>query len=330
MRLGEAFAQYFKQETGLPVAWGRALSAKLPTYLRQVVELHECEVDSERAVAVLLRDESRIRGARAFVTQIEQALRAAGEADSAFCLVADSLPSYLRRRLVGFRVPFVVVGEQIYWPRLGYLMTNQRPQRKGTAVTERLSPVTQAVFIAMLLRQLPTPASATAMAEPLGYTAMSMSRAIKELEGNGLVRAEPHGRERVVELADAPQALWQKAQPWLRSPVRETVRVMAADIAKWSLPRAGESALAECSLLGAPAEPVYAIASRAWRRLGRELELIPVQDDGTCLVELWRYPPEASARDGRVDPLSLDLSLRDNADERVEQAVEEMLEAMPW
>lgn len=331
MALCKAFAQYFKQETGLPVAWGHALSAKLPPYLRQLMDLHECMVDSESAVAVVLRDESRIRGTRAFVNQIEKALSAVGKGDSAYCLVADKLPSYLRRRLVGFRVPFVVIGEQIYWPRLGYLMTNQRSQRReGAAPTERLSPATQAVFIAMLLRQLPMPASATAMAEPLGYTAMSMSRAVKELEGNELVRAKPQGRERVVQLADSPQALWQKAQPLLRSPVRETVRVMAADIAQWSLPWAGESALAEYSLLGPPAEPVYAMASRAWRRLGQGLELIPVQDDGTCLVELWRYPPEASARDGCVDRLSLDLSLRDHTDERVEQAVEEMLEALLW
>ncbi|WP_244263415.1 hypothetical protein [Thioalkalivibrio sp. AKL17] len=330
MTLGKAFARYFEQETGLPVTWGRALPANLPTYLRQLLELHECTVDGERAVAVLLRDESRIRGTRAFVAQIEKAMELAGEADSAYCLVADALPSYLRRRLVGVRVPFVVVGEQIYWPRLGYLMTNQRSQRRGAAPTERLSPATQAVFVAMLLGQIAMPASATAMAEPLGYTAMSMSRAIKELEGNGLVRTELHGRERVVELAAPPKDLWQKAQPWLRSPVRETVRVMATDIAEWSLPRAGESALAEYSLLGPPAEPVYALASRAWRRLGQGLELIPVQDDGTCQVELWRYPPEASAREGCVDPLSLDLSLRDRTDERVEQAVEEMLEALPW
>lgn len=327
---GERVARYLEREMGLAVTWGQPLSAKLPAYLRQLLELRDFTVDGERCVAVVLRDEGRIKGGRSFVEQIEKALSLAGEADGSYCLVADELPSYLRRRLVEWRFPFVVVGQQIYWPRLGYLMTKQRPQRREGAPTETLSPATQAVFIALLLGQLPYPASPTAMAQWMGYSAMSMSRAIKELEGNGLVRSEARGRTRVVDFPAAPRDVWERAQPWLRSPVRDTVRVMARDVSGLGLVLSGESALAACTMLSAPSEPVYAIAGRAWRHLGKELETIPVEDDGTCRIELWRYPPEVTARDGHVDPLSLALSLRDHGDERVEQAVESLMETLPW
>ena len=42
-------------------------------------------------------------------------------------------------------------------------------------------------------------------------------------------------------------------------------------------------------------------------------------------MELWRYDPKMLASDGYVDRLSLALALSDDNDERVEEAVEEML-----
>ena len=42
-------------------------------------------------------------------------------------------------------------------------------------------------------------------------------------------------------------------------------------------------------------------------------------------VEMWRYDPRKLSKGKMVDGLSLALSLREDADERVEEAVEEML-----
>ena len=63
----------------------------------------------------------------------------------------------------------------------------------------------------------------------------------------------------------------------------------------WS---AGETALAQYSSLAAPVEPVYALASRQWRSLAADVPLIPMPDMGTCVLELWRYPPEGAALQG--------------------------------
>ena len=43
-------------------------------------------------------------------------------------------------------------------------------------------------------------------------------------------------------------------------------------------------------------------------------------------LELWRYDPGKLSEGNCVDPLSLALSLQNDQDERVEMAVEEMLE----
>ena len=42
-------------------------------------------------------------------------------------------------------------------------------------------------------------------------------------------------------------------------------------------------------------------------------------------VEMWRYSPQKLSTRNIVDELSLALALQEDADERVEEAVEEML-----
>lgn len=42
-------------------------------------------------------------------------------------------------------------------------------------------------------------------------------------------------------------------------------------------------------------------------------------------VEMWRYNPRKLSKRNVVDELSLALALREDADERVEEAVEKML-----
>lgn len=45
-------------------------------------------------------------------------------------------------------------------------------------------------------------------------------------------------------------------------------------------------------------------------------------------VDMWRYNPRKLSMRNTVDELSLALALREDADERVEDAVEEMLNGL--
>ncbi|MDD2510474.1 MAG: hypothetical protein PHP26_06240 [Syntrophomonas sp.] len=44
-----------------------------------------------------------------------------------------------------------------------------------------------------------------------------------------------------------------------------------------------------------------------------------------CALELWKYDPRLICGDGKADVLSLAISLKDVADERVEQMLDEIL-----
>jgi hypothetical protein len=60
------------------------------------------------------------------------------------------------------------------------------------------------------------------------------------------------------------------------------------------------------------------------------VEEITHPEPGCAQLELWRYSPERLAKQGCVDRFSLWLSMQDVGDERIEMALEEMMEANSW
>jgi len=77
--------------------------------------------------------------------------------------------------------------------------------------------------------------------------------------------------------------------------------------------------------------PTHAVFERELRGLAQNgtVSFAETRDDAVAVVEGWAYNPMLLARDGRIDPLSLYLSLRESPDERVQGALEQMLEEMP-
>ena len=59
--------------------------------------------------------------------------------------------------------------------------------------------------------------------------------------------------------------------------------------------------------------------------MGKSASVKLQNSDEQCAVELWRYDPRKLAGGDCVDRLSLALALREDRDERIEEAVEEML-----
>ena len=327
--LGQRFALYASQVMGLPVSWGRAVATRLPAYLAHRYEPYHIDVDGHAWYAIVLKDDEPLTPTL-LRKQVEQLLDLIDAGAEEYCLVTEQLPPYLRQRLAELRMPFVIPGRQLYWPALGNAATRQRERRTPVASVERITPAAQQLLIAMMLARLPRPMTVTESAKILQYSAMAISRAVKDLEGAGLIVSTQHGRQRVFTPRGKSDEVWAKALPMLQSPVIDTVRVMSDDLPKAFVVAAGETALAQRSELVAPQEPVYAIASRKWNRELSKMRVIPTRDEGTCRIELWRYAPEPTAEQGAADALSVYLSLRDHADERVQQALETMMEHVPW
>jgi DNA-binding transcriptional ArsR family regulator len=298
----------------------------LPQYLKQRYSLYEVAIDRRWFLGILLEDNTDFRPAT-FEKHLRQIIQHTDNFEG-YCLIAEDLPGYVRKRLVERKIPFVVPGLQMFWPELGVAIQSRKAKIDLSPV-EVISPATQVVLVLALTGGISEPVTAKVLAERLHYTTMTMSRALDELEGNEIATVERKGRERLL-YPDQVKPLWEKALPFMRNPVRETVRIEEKRLPQNMRIAAGETALAKESVLVPPREPVYALGRESWKRIAITTEKIPVEDTGTCLVQLWRYNPALFAVDGSIDPFSLYLSLKDEADERVQSALEEMMEKTLW
>lgn len=242
--------------------------------------------------------------------------------------LAESLSSFNRQRLIAYKVPFIIPDNQMYLPDLG--MDLKEHFIKVRSKTERLGPAAQVVVLYMLINHHLDSVTPKELADSLGYSMMSMSRAGDEIEVAGLAEVSFQGKRRVIKFDQNRRKLWEKALPFLKNPVKKRLWVNA--FKDHALFVAGESALARYSMLAFPKRPVYAISARGWKKLQNEMsvEVFPYPDEAEFQLEVWRYDPQMITEGETVDPLSLYLSLKETEDERIESALEEMMEKIQW
>ena len=243
--------------------------------------------------------------------------------------VRGRMTSYNRKRLIEHKVPFVVPGNQMYLPMAG--LDLREHFRRQIEPPTRLSPATQVVVLHWLLKGTDEPLIPAHIANQLGYSAMTMTRALDELEAHELGEVTRHGKERQLRFAGARRDVWTKAQPLLRSPVTKRLCIHQPQPAPEGV-QAGLAALSHYSMLAAPQYRVLAVYGQDWNRLPiwHDKTPIPLQDPEAMEIEVWRYKPNLLANHGVVDPLSLYLSLENDEDERVQSALEEMLRRITW
>lgn len=324
----EEFMRYVHAITGQQVMVSDYIHKGLPAYLAQSYKLYSLLIGEEQYLGVLLKDASDFRPAT-YEKHLAQLFKLVEGGFCGACLMVSLLPVYVRNRLVERGLSFVVPNTQLFWPELGAAVKARRWTRTSPKV-ELLSPVTQAVVLYVLNQKTAEPCTPKLLAEKLGYSAMSMTRALNELEANQLGVVSREGKERYLTFPDGLRALWLNALPYLRSPVREELHIHEADIAQGMFFVAGESALSVGSLLASPNEPVFAVDANTWKSTAKNIQIIPIKDVGTCLIQVWRYDPKPYACDNKVDDFSLYLSLRQHHDERVNIALDELLENRKW
>lgn len=324
-----AIQQYLHDSLGLTAKIRPWLgAAKLPYFLQEAFDTSELTLLGHPALLAKNRRAGKA-GLADLRAQLNK-LRIAAKLPVIY--VTDALASYERKRLVEQQVPFLVPGNQLYLPDLGIDLREYFHQTvQAPAIA--LSPATQALLIAALLhkpwRADWEPAEIVAN---LGYTPMTLSRAVRELTAAGIVTLKRRGRERHLHTDRSPLEVWEQAKPMLRSPVKRTSWVRPTP--KWMPPKvrvAGMSALAQLSLLAEPPIPVYAVSAAQWKVATHAgVKLLMEPGEGCCEWQMWSYSPELLQDSRTVDPVSLTLSLQHETDERVQLALEELRKHLPW
>ncbi len=327
-KTSSTLSAHLKETLGIDVAvepWSEA--ARLPPYLRERYSFFRMDLPGLPCVVMIDRDTERNTPAAIGKHRQQVAARWSG----GVLYAAGTLSATDRARLVAAKVPFVIPGRQLYLPPLG-IDFRERFSSSGT-FSGYLSPVAQLIILGTILGKEWVDSTPTDLAKRLGYTKMTIGRAFGEIEAAGLAAVRQAGRSKRLSFAAAGKDLWRAALPALRSPVK-AVAEHPMPVERLNLFLSGLSALSDYTDLAPPEKPTFAAwASEATgtippRKGG------PSRPDGEpaeqVLLERWTYDPAILGEDRRVDRLSLYLSLHGTPDERVEKALDELLEGVPW
>ena len=287
--------------------------SSLPGYLVSAYDIRGVRLDGVDAVI------ATPKGPLPTVTAIQkQMAKISMLTGSPAILIADNLTSRQRNCLLRDRVPFISEGKQIYLPFMGIYLS-ERFSAEATP-KETMLPSAELLLLYYIYSGCGKIKTSEA-AEKLGLTATSVSRASKQLVQFGLLVAERKGVDKLIFSEKSPKELFSTAKSLMPNPVKRVVYAAKNELIP-GLMYSGISALSEYTMINPSETEYYAATGVSGIRTSDRLD-DPVEQ---CAVEIWRYDPKKISNGKCVDRLSLALSLSDNADERIEGAVEEMLE----
>lgn len=323
----EELKKYLKETLAIEISfrkWNE--QKKLPFFILDAYEFFETSLLTSPCLFMISKDENeRTPG------EIQTHWKTVAKKWNATCVyISNSISSYNRQRLIQHHIPFIVPKNQMYIPDFGLdLREHFRQQRIEKQI---FSPATQTVIISFLLSDKNKPLIPSELAARLKYSPMTMTRVFNELEVAGIGKIVNRGKERLWIFEESKKTFWEKTNSMLRSPIKKQEAMKLLPGCKMpDLPLSGISALAETTLINPPSLPVYAMGLEKHRQTdvpkGMHTSNI---DEANLILQIWHYNPELFSDERKVDPFSLYLSLKETKDERVEEALEELMEKIKW
>ncbi len=237
--------------------------------------------------------------------------------------VSPKLSFYQRDVLLKNQIPFISEGKVIYLPFLGSFIQNKTDTEP--LVMKEFQPLTQLFFIAFLLSKKKNVA-VSEIANALGITPSSLTRVISQLSNISLLRIEKRGVNKYLSYDCSSKELFEAALPFLINPVKKFGYVNKAED-DTTLTISSYSALAGYSMLNHHSS-ISIFASSDLSKWKDKMREHLYDEDYDTAIEIWRYDPSLTAKNGIVDRISLFLSLRGSDDVRVEIALEEMMDTL--
>lgn len=286
----------------------------LPIYISANYEFYGAIIDDQRCIVITPLDDLPT------IPSLKKQIKRIQEVDNVpVVLELSSVSSYRKKSLIENKIPFVTK-KQIYLPFIGTLLTSENETERQTVQTFMFS--TQQLVLFYLYNNKPKLYVAEAT-EKLPFTAMTLSRAVKQLEAVGLFMITKDGVNKVIESKYNRWELFNKVEKYLSTPVRKVGYIEKSNLTE-DMVIAGESALAEKTMLNPSRLVTYAVYEKLFDKKLLVNEL--VDTDKQIRLELWAYNPKQFADGNMADTLSVALSFGGNTDERIEETVEELLE----
>jgi len=326
MRDLDNLADYIKVVTGGPANFrpiDPAVLAGLPVYLARRFDIRELHVfGCTLAIALVIAEDQFDLSQLA-----KQRNTLADKLGRDVVLVLPRIRSHERNRLILKQIPFIVPGRQMYLPMM---LVDLREAFSAPAhvKTDAISWVAQVLLLRHLQFSNIEEQPLSQVALTLGYSAMSISQALDELVALKLCRRKRLGRTKFIEVEDTPRNLWARVEPLMRSPVKKSYFIQHIDSALKRPLQAGMTALAAKTDLAGDRIPTIAMGLAEFRKASAAglLTRCQLEEDAAMTIQAWAYAPRLLSSGPMVDDLSLYLNLRDDPDERIQMALDKLVE----
>lgn len=294
------------------------IKKQFPIYLRESYNFYKMIILGKQCVLLEVLDGMpSINRIQKHVKQIENVT------ESQIVLYYKALSRHRRKILIENRIAFVIEDGQMYLPFLGLDLKKTQEYIKDQMMSFTTS--AQVAYLYFMYHKEDI-LNTTEFAEKLGFSKMTASKALNDLYNANLLTYEiggNTGRSKAYKRIPDP-GYFLKGCDYLKTPVRKTVHTKEKPSAALD---AGLYALAELSMMNPPDHMVLAIDIKELKE--EQLEIVKnkdlIKDRKLVELQLWDYDPKLFSDKYRVDILSLYASLKDEKDERIEQALEEIL-----
>ena len=296
---------------------------KIPVFLKNIYKFYEIIILDTPCILLEILDETPgVDTIQKHIKRIEELTK------QQFIIFYKDNTRYRRKSLIEKHIPFVIENGQMYLPFLG--LDLKRASQYVEKEISTFSSATQKGYLYFLYNEN-TMVNTTEFAEKLNLTVMTASRVLNDLYDAKLLTYEiggKTGRSKVYQRVRGPE-YFEKGRSFIKSPVKKVVYVKRAPEETMI---AGLEALAELSMINPPGYLVRAISRQQFKESGFEIinNKDIIKDKKLVELQIWDYDPKEFTDKKLVDNMSLYASLKEVNDERVEQAIEEVLRGEKW
>lgn len=293
-----------------------------PVFLRDTYNFYEVTILGTRCILIEAVDEMpNIYQLQKHIKQIKNLT------DRQIVLFYKDITRYRRKSLIENRIAFVIEDGQMYLPFLGL---DLKKVKEHVEEAKGFTAPAQIAYLYFLYHKEEV-VNTTDFAKKLGFNKMTASRALNDLYHANLITYEiggMTGRSKEYKRIKDPD-YFLRGRNYLKTPVRKIIYTKTRPLDALT---AGMEALAELSMINPPGHPIMAIDRNKLNN--EQVEVVNnkdlIKDTKLVELELWDYDPGLFSNNGHVDLLSLYASLKEETDERVRQALEEVLRGEPW
>ena len=316
---------YINEVLGIKVTYKKVAPEKLknlPFFLAKGYDFGEIRLYNQKIVLLILKDDFTTEVLRTQLIKVQKTLNAIVVA------VIPTVDAYKRLRLIEKRVPFIVPGKQMYMPDLMISLKEYGNNRVDDQQPVIMQPAAQLILLYHLQVESLEGLNLSTIAGKLRYNPMTITRAAFYFHNSGLCRIEGT-KEKFLKFEKTKRELWDFAEPKMTNPVNK-IQFYTGYTLDQNLKKANINALAHYTELND--EPVEYLAMRpGYGKFIGGVNLKPIGTmEGNVCIEEWKYDPELLTRTEYIDPLSLYLCFRENKNERIEMALEKLLEQIQW